>query len=305
MKNKKAISRRIKSVKSTRKITKAMELVSAAKMRKATERVTSSRPYVEMLREVVRRIAKTTDITQHPLLRHANGRDRILVVLFMSDRGLCGGYNVQLVRTLRSFLSEHATEVQVDAVTIGKRAGYAAKRLGLNIVGAYTHLSDKPTALQMRPIVKTITEGYVTEVYDDVFIAYTDFRSAVSQVPVVASFLPLVKMTQDLGSVKGPLLAPPSTVEASSYGAAPDFTFEPSQKIILDRVLPRIVESMTYQALLEAAASEHAARMMAMRNATDAATEMINALTLSFNQARQAGITQEIAEISGGAAALE
>jgi F-type H+-transporting ATPase subunit gamma len=305
MMNKKAIQRRIRSVKSTRKITKAMELVSAAKMRKATEAVIGSRPYVEMLREVVRKIAMTTDITKHPLLRRGQGRERILVVIMMSDRGLAGGYNVQMIRALRRFLEEHAVEVIVDAVTIGKRAGYAAKLLNLNIVGSYVDFSNKPSSEKLRPVVKTILEGYVDSTYDDVFIGYTDFKSAVSQVPVVAAFLPLVKMMEGLGEVGGRLMDDKSDKEAEELSMPPDFTFEPSKRAILDQALPRIIESMTYQALLEAVASEHASRMMAMKNASDAAGEMIDDLTLTFNQARQAAITQEIAEISGGAAALE
>ena len=204
--NKKAIQRRIRSVKSTRKITKAMELVSAAKMRKATEAVIGSRPYVEMLREVVRKIAMTTDITKHPLLRRGAGRERILVVIMMSDRGLAGGYNVQMIRALRKFLDDHADQVIVDAVTIGKRAGYAAKLLDMNIVGSYTDISNKPSTEQLRPVVKTILDGYIDTTYDDVFLAYTDFKSAVSQVPVVAAFLPLIKMMEDLGEVGDRLL---------------------------------------------------------------------------------------------------
>ena len=303
--NKKAIQRRIRSVKSTRKITKAMELVSAAKMRKATEAVIGSRPYVEMLREVVRKIAMTTDITKHPLLRRGAGRERILVVIMMSDRGLAGGYNVQMIRALRKFLDDHADQVIVDAVTIGKRAGYAAKLLDMNIVGSYTDISNKPSTEQLRPVVKTILDGYIDTTYDDVFLAYTDFKSAVSQVPVVAAFLPLIKMMEDLGEVGDRLLDETRDSSKEESENPPDFAFEPNKQAILDQVLPRIIESMTYQALLEAVASEHASRMMAMKNASDAAGEMIDDLTLSFNQARQAAITQEIAEISGGAAALE
>lgn len=302
--NKKTIQRRIRSVRSTRKITKAMELVSAAKMRKATEAVVGSRPYVEMLREMVRQIALSTDITRHPLLRRGEGRERVLVVLLMSDRGLCGGYNVSLVRTLRRFLEEHAEGVEVDVVTVGKRAGSAARKLNLSIVGSYVDLYGQPSTERLRPIVKTIVDGYVTGLYDDVFLAYTDFRSAVSQVPVVATFLPLVKMMPGLGEVKGPLLSAPKSLPIHEYARATESVFEPNQQAVLDQILPRIIESMAYQALLEASASEHASRMMAMKNATEAASEMIDDLSLTYNQARQASITQEIAEISGGAAAL-
>lgn len=303
--NQKTIQRRIKSVKNTRKITKAMELVAAAKMRKSTEAVVGSRPYVRMLREVVRNIALTTDITTHPLLRRGEGRERVLLVLMMSDRGLAGGYNVQMVREVKKWKEKHAVEVEVDVIAIGKRAAHASKKIGLNVVGFYTDFTNSPSIEGMRPVVRTIIDGYAKAEYDDVFIAYTDFKSAVSQVPVVDRFLPLVKMRDSLGEVNEKIMDPESGSRKDEDENTSEFTFEPNKKEILNSVLPRIVESISYQALLEAAASEHASRMMAMRSATDAAGDMIDSLTLTYNQARQAGITQEIAEISGGAAALE
>lgn len=273
-------------------------------MRKATDAVLASRPYVEALRDVVSSIAKHVDVSMHPLLRKSEDRERVLVVLIMSDRGLCGGYNVQMMRQLRQFLERHAEGADVDVITIGKRAAGAARQLKLNILEHYVELGAQPSVEAMRPIVISIIDGYTNGTFNDVFIGYTDFQSAIRQVPVVATFLPLSKMHEGFGSV-GARLYDEEARAKSSEPETRSYLFEPSAERILDQALVRIIEAMTYQALLEAVASEHAARMMAMRNATDAAGEMIDTLSLIYNKARQAGITQEIAEISGGAAALE
>ena len=304
--NKKTIQRRIKSVKNTRKITKAMELVSAAKMKKATESVLGSRPYVSYLRELVREISHRVDVSEHALLHRRSGREKILMVLIMSDRGLCGGYNIQMVRKLRKFLEDHAEEVEVDAITIGKRAGIAARQLKLNVVSHHPDVSGSPSAELVRPIMKQAVGGYVEETYDDVFLCYTDFVSAISQVPQIMTLLPLTKMFEDFGEVPEQVMeTKKGEKEEQKDEEPPEYLYEPGESQILDKALTRIVESMIYQGLLESAASEHSARMMAMRSASDSAEEMIDSLTLAYNQARQAAITQEIAEISGGKAALE
>ena len=303
--NKKTIQRRIKSVKNTRKITKAMELVAAAKMKRATEAVTGSRPYVKYLRELVKQIAKRTDISKHPLLRQKLDTDRVLLVLIMSDRGLAGGYNVLMERATKAFKESRSDATTIDVITIGKRAGHAAKRMGLNIIESYNDVTSAPNADMMRPVVKTITEGYTAEIYNEVFIGYTDFRSALTQVPTILSLLPFGDNMLDLGDVGTKLMYDHEVRQVDEAGHSPEFTFEPDEMAVLDRILPRIIESEAYQALLEAAASEHSSRMMAMRSASDAAGDMIDDLTLTYNQARQAAITQEIAEISSGKAALE
>ena len=302
--NKKTIQRRIKSVKNTRKITKAMELVAAAKMKKATMAVAGSRPYVKHLRELVDEISERTDISMHPLLRQKENTDRVLLVLIMSDRGLAGGYNVQMQRAARAF-KEARDGVTIDVITMGKRAAHAAKMLDMNIIESYTDVTSAPNAEMVRPIVKTIVDGYTSEIYDETFIGYTDFKSALSQIPTIMSLLPFGERNKDLGDVNDRLMDEHELAEAQRPGEAPEFTFEPGELAILDQVLPRIIESEAYQALLEAAASEHSARMMAMKSASDAASDMIDDLTLTYNQARQAAITQEIAEISSGKAALE
>jgi F-type H+-transporting ATPase subunit gamma len=293
------IKRRIKSVSSTRKITKAMELVSAAKMRKAVQAVLASRPYSRTAWAAVGELAAKADAALHPLLRREpleGGAGRELVVFYASDRGLCGGYLSQVTRALGGFMAGR-DRAGVDVVTIGRKAADAAARRGYRVIASFSDLAVQPSAAELRPVAKIAMDGFVAGAYDRVHLCFTDYRSALVQRPVVRTVLPLGRM-EGLGEIAGaePLAESPALAE---------YLFEPSPGEVLAAMLPRLIESQVYQALLEASASEHSARMMAMRSATDAATEMIDALTLAFNQARQAGITREIAEISSGKAALE
>ena len=282
------IKRRIKSVRNTRKITKAMELIAASKMRKATSAVMGPRPYVRMALETVRVLARRLDVTQHPLLQQHDKVKRVLMLVFTSDRGLAGGYNANAIRAALAQAATYASEVKVDAFCIGKRGAEAMHRLGFPIVAVHTEMADNPTFEEVLPLGRFVIDEYTKGVYDEVVLAYTDFVSAVLQKPTVVSLLPFVLAT-----------------EPGKKKPGEDPTFEPSAEFVLNRLLPRVIETTVYQAILEAAASEHASRMLAMRNASDAALDMIDSLTLTFNQARQASITQEIAEISGGKAALE
>ncbi len=297
------IRRRIKSVTNTRKITKAMELVAAAKMRKAVAAVLATRPYAEAAWRAIRELAKVTDPTLHPLLREREGTGRTLIVLFSSDRGLCGGFNAQLLRTFGKFVAGRTGPV--DVVTVGRKGQDAARRRGLNVIATFTDLSNNPVVTDIRPIADIAIGDFVkTGGYDEVRLAFTDYRSAMTQVPHVAQLLPIVRI-EGLGDVSDAVAEGLAAKEAKASGGANEYLFEPSPEKVLDVMLPRLVEAQIYQALLESSASEHAARMMAMRSATDAAEEMIGDLTLTYNQARQAGITREIAEISSGKAALE
>lgn len=298
------IRRRIKSVTNTRKITKAMELVAAAKMRKAVAAVLATRPYAEAAWRAIRELAKVTDPTLHPLLREREGTGRTLVVLYSSDRGLCGGFNAQLLRAFGKFLAGRTTPV--DLVTIGRKGQDAARRRGLSVIATFTDLSNNPVVTDIRPIADIAIGDFIKKGgYDDVFLAFTDYRSAMTQVPHVAQILPITRI-EGLGDVSEAVEeGKQAAKDAKAYGGANEYVFEPSPEKVLDVMLPRLVEAQIYQALLESSASEHAARMMAMRSATDAAEDMIGDLTLTYNQARQAGITREIAEISSGKAALE
>lgn len=296
-----AIKRRIKSVKNTRKITKAMELVSGSKMRKAVNSVLGTRPYARLAWDTVQKIGAATDTSMHPLLAHHEDAKRVLLVLITSDRGLAGGFNSNMIRKTMAELATYGADVEVDTVTIGKRGAEAIKRAGKPIIASFADITNKTKFEDVLPIGRMVVDAYAKGTYRKVVVAYTDFVSALTQKPVILNLLPLGKPedTKEIGELN----------EAHDAKLEPagktDYAFEPSPMAVLDRILPRLVETMVYQAVLESAASEHSARMMAMRNASESAGEMIDALTFSFNQARQAGITQEIAEISSGKAALE
>lgn len=284
--NTRSLKRRIVSVKNTRKITKAMEMVAASKMRRAVSGVLGTRPYATLAWETVRAIAVATDPSTHPLLVKRKQVKRVLFILYTSDRGLCGGFNTRMVKeALQSIGLYH--QVQVDIVAVGKRGAQAARRVDKQIVAAFEQLTNNPKFVDTLPISKLILQSYLDGTYEKVVIGYTDYVSAVTQIPRVTELLPLA--------------TPDSSTPSPSFS----YTFEPSPAAVLDFILPRIVETMIWQALLETAASEHAARMLAMHSATDAAKDMIDDLTFTYNQIRQAGITREIAEISSGKAALE
>lgn len=297
------IRRRIKSVTNTRKITKAMELVSGAKMRRAVGSVLGTRPYATLAWDMVLELAKRVDPTTHPLLRPREKRERILLVAMFSDRGLCGGFNAQLLRRLKSFEHLHRTgAAHVDVLAVGKRGVDWFRRAGMPVVAAFTNISNNPTWLDVRPITRLVLDEFQKGTYDEVVIAYTDFRSPISQIPRVRTLLPIepVAVADELGAIGIPVkpALPPSW-------AYYEYLFEPDAEAVLSEMLPRLVETQVYQAVLESTASEHSARMFAMRSASDAASEMIDDLTFTFNQARQASITREISEISAGKAALE
>lgn len=303
---------RIKSVSNTKKITKAMELVAASKMRKSVQSVLGSRPYAEAAWRAVGMLA-SGGVREHSLLAPASlpadairAGTRSALILFASDRGLCGGYNSQMLRLAAQFIREQGKPV--DIVAVGRKAQDFARRRGLPLIAAFESLTNKPAFIDVRPVARLAIDAFSAGTYADVFLGYTDFRSALVQKPSIKRFLPLGR-NEGLGAVGGVLDGgrPEDATEAkaSPRSGAGDMLFEPSTVDVLDAILPRIAESQVWQALLESAASEHSARMLAMRSATDNADDMIGWLTLSYNQARQAGITREIAEISAGKAALE
>lgn len=294
-----AIKRRIKSVKNTRKITKAMELVAASKMRKAVNAVLASRPYAKLAWNTVQSIGRVTDTSLHPLLKNGGDVNSTLLLLITSDRGLAGGFNTNIIRRTREVLQTFK-ESRVQAVCIGKRGTDVLRRMQVPILASFVEITNNTKFEEVLPIGRMIVEEYTKGTFGKVVLCYTDFVSAISQAPVILDFLPLtVETVKSIGQAQQPGHHDVKFTKASEY------TFEPSPELVLKKILPRLVETMVYQAVLESAASEHSARMMAMRSASDAAGEMIDDLTFTFNQARQAGITQEIAEISSGKAALE
>lgn len=293
------IRRRIKSVTNTRKITKAMELVAASKMRKAMASVLGTRPYARLAWNTVTAISSKIDTSMHPLLRTHKKLNRVLLLIISSDRGLAGGFNTNILRKtfeqIRAYEQKDPTDdyVEIRTVCIGKRSADAMRRANIPMIASFADITNNTKFEEVLPIGRLLIDEFTKGNYDKVLVAYTDFVSALVQRPVLLELLPL-------GSPKD---ITHGNDEKEKNGH--EYQFEPSPQIVLDRILPRLVETMVYQAVLESAASEHSARMMAMRSASDAAKDMISDLTFTYAQARQAGITQEIAEISSGAAALE
>lgn len=288
------IRRRIKSVKSTAQITKAMELVAASKMRRAQERVLSARPYAEKMHSVLGDLStntRTTGASLHPLLaRHQTGK--VCLVLLTSDRGLCGSFNTNLIRHALEFVVRHRDEGEdVVLVTVGKRGRNAMVRFGANVIAEFTDLTDKPTIVDIAPIVRLLIDDYTQGVFRSVYLAYSQFISTMTQRPVMIPVLPIEEEYLTGGHGENS----PQTV---------DYIFEPNASAILDALLPRYVEVQMYQALLESIASEQSARMVAMRNATDNAEDIVNYLTLTYNKARQASITRELIDIATSASAI-
>ena len=290
--NTKAIKRRLKSVGSTKKITKAMELIAAAKMRKAVNAALDARVYATLAWNLLVNLSKTQK-AQIPLLAIRPVK-KILMVIITSNRGLCGSFNSNIIKKTGAQLKTE--KVGVDVIGIGKKGADFAKKMGYNLVAAFTNMTDTPNLEDALPIAKMVIGAYEKKSYDKVIVAYTDFKSAILQVAKLSQVLPISETDLEKIAAEG------EKIEKTNLK---DYLFEPNRLDVLQMILPRLVETQIYQTMLESAASEHSARMFAMRSASDAAEDMIKELNLNFNKARQAGITQEIAEIAGGAAALE
>jgi len=281
------IRTKIKSVQNTRKVTRALEMVSASKIRRAQELMKASRPYARLMRQVIGHVARANTEYKHPFLVQRDTISHVGYVIISTDRGLCGGLNSNLFRMLLGEFREWQSKgVEIDVVCIGAKATAFFKRLKVNFVGSVTHLGEKPRVDQLIGAIKVMLDSYMAGRVDRLFLAYNDFVNTMTQKQALDQLLPLV----------------PSDDIETKYGW--DYLYEPSAPDIMDHVLTRYVESLVYQAVLENLASEHAARMVAMKSASDNATQLIGDLTLVYNKARQAAITQEISEIVGGAAAV-
>jgi F-type H+-transporting ATPase subunit gamma len=281
------IKTKIKSVQNTRKVTRALEMVSASKIRKAQDRMKQSRPYARLMRQVIGHIAKANSEYVHPFLMERAQVKRIGYIVVSTDRGLCGGLNSVLFRRLLADMREWQEKgVEVDVVCVGQKATAFFRRLKVNLLGSVTHLGEKPELEKLVGVIKVMLDGYSEGRLDRVFLSYNDFINTMTQKPRQDQLLPL----------------PPSDSMESKHEW--DYLYEPDAQAVLDHVLTRYVESLVYQATLENLASEHAARMVAMKSASDNANKLIGDLQLVYNKARQAAITQEISEIVGGAAAV-
>ena len=277
------IRRRIRSVKNTQQLTKAMKTVSAAKLRRAQERVVSARPYANQLRHVLSGLAGRLENIQHPLLE-VRPEKRVLLVIITADRGLCGGFNSNLIKAGQNFLRQHR-DTEVRIFTAGRKGRDFFKRRNADFAGEYTNFFSKLDVAHARDISQHLIEMYSKAETDAVYIAYNEFKSAIQQRIVVEKLLPL------------------GTSELENPAAGVDYIFEQPPQEILNRLLPRYVEIEVYRALLESAAAEHGARMAAMDTASRNAGEMIESLTLNMNRVRQAAITREIIEVVSGAGA--
>ena len=281
------IKTKIKSVQNTRKVTRALEMVSASKIRKAQDRMKASRPYARAMKQVIGHLAQANSEYQHPFLVERAEIKRVGYIIVSSDRGLAGGLNNNLFRkTLGEVRQWQDKGAEVDVVTIGQKSSSFFRRIKVNMLASVTHLGDKPQLEQLVGVVKVMLDAYESGKVDRVYLVYNDFVNTMTQRAAFDQLLPL----------------PAADTQITHHDW--DYIYEPDAATVLEHVLTRYVESLVYQAVLENVASEHAARMVAMKSASDNATKLIGDLQLVYNKARQAAITQEISEIVGGAAAV-
>ncbi len=298
----KEIQRRTRSITNTKKITKALELVSASKMRKAVAAVTATRPYSEAAWNIIRQIAATTDVSHHPLLQKRANVKKIGLILITSNRGLCGGFNREIIDHVGRYMRNHkkqVVDIEAEVLLMGSRGKDVMFKHGHEIVAEFTKLDVATRISEVTPMAKMAIDAFRDGTYDKIVVAYTDFASSLVQKPRIKKLLPIEHEDNELGYTnQEPADSDQEALESFEY------TFEPSPRAVLEQMIYRLVELQIYQALLESNASEHSARMLAMRNASDAANDMIEDLTLSYNQARQQSITSELAEISASRAAI-
>jgi len=283
----KEIRVKIKSVQNTRKITKAMEMVAASKMRKAQERMRMARPYSEKIRTVAAHISHANPEYRHPFLVERDSVKRVGLIVITTDKGLCGALNTNLLRlALGQYKAWQAEGEEIDVCCIGNKGMGFMQRLGANIVSHAVQIGDRPQMDKLIGTIKVMLDSYTNDRFDRLMIGYTRFINTMKQEPVVEQLLPL----------SGERMGAPETVW--------DYLYEPEAKAVLDQVMTRYIEAIIFQAVAENMASEQSARMVAMKSASDNAATLIDELTLVYNKNRQAGITKELSEIVGGAAAV-
>ena len=284
----KEILNKIRSVKNMQKITSAMEMVAASKIRKAQDQMQASRPYAERIRKVIGHLGAANPDYKHPFLEEREVK-RVGIIIISTDRGLCGGLNINLFKRIVSEISSlQEQKIEIDLVLVGSKAVQFFKRLGGNVVGTTTHLGDRPQISDLIGAIKIMLDSYNEGTIDKLFLAHNEFVSTMSQKPEIKTLLPVSTLNGDSESLQ------------SHW----DYIYEPDALDLLDGVLMRYIESQVYRGATENFACEMAAKMVAMKSATDNAGEIIDKLQLVYNKARQAAITQEISEIVGGAAAV-
>ncbi len=278
------IKLRIRSVKSTQKITKAMEMIAASKMKRAQNQALKGRPYLGKLTQIISNLVHLSDPKlSHPLLKSKKNVKNIAYIFITGNRGLCGAFNSNVIRKMLEILKEK-NQTKETVITVGKKGRQAMERIGKAVLADFETMTDKISYLDSMGISRVVVEDFLNGKLDEVYMVYNHFYSTISQKPVVQRLLP-VTIEKDV---------------ASASLQHRDYIFEPKKELLLDELLHRYVETMVYQTLLESVASEQSARMMAMRQASDNATEIVDNLTLNYNKARQAKITTQILEVVAG-----
>ena len=313
------IKRRIRSINSTRKITKAMEMVSAAKMRRAVASVLGIRPYAHSAWSVLTNLAKAFESSEGSGFLAVREVKSVLMIAVTSNRGLCGSFNTQVAKKIKEELlhpeklkinrigkkkiesSVKDSELKVDFITVGKKGENIVRKMQKEIIAAFPDGGNFATVADIKPLSQIVMQDYLAKKYDKVVVIYTDYVSAVNQQTRIRQILPISKIDIEKQIAEMDILAKEYGLEEPAV----EYKVEPSPREVLEFIIPRLIEMQLFHAVLESSASEQSARMLAMRNATDAAGEMSQDLTLTYNQIRQGKITQEIAEISAGRAALE
>ena len=282
----KEIRTKIASIKNTQKITKAMEMVAASKMRKAQDRMLATRPYAEKIQNVVAHVSHAHPEYRHPYLVQRDAK-RVGLIVISTDRGLCGGLNINLFKSVINSMKEwHDAGLEIDLTLIGTKASAFFKRLGGNITATATHLGDAPSIVELIGTVKVMLDAYEEGRIDRLCLAHNVFENTMSQNPVIKQLIPVIDDADE---------------QLKTHW---DYIYEPDSKPVMDALMIRYIESLVYQGVVENVACEQAARMVAMKSATDNAGDLIDELQLIYNKARQAAITQEISEIVSGAAAV-
>lgn len=292
------IRRRIKSVKNIAQVTRAMQMVAASRMRRAQEQALASRPYAakawEMLTHLV---AQTGNVEQlHPLLTQRDEVKNVGIILMTADKGLAGAYNSNIIRATVRFMANQGRE-NAQMITVGRKGRDLMVRMRRAVIAEFSDLPNRPSTLDIAPVTRIALDGFLAGDFDEVYLAYTDFVNTLVQDPTIRLLLPISPGQID-SKVMSEYLTPEEALSHFEY------IYEPGPAALLDTILPRFTELQIYQALLEAMASEHSARMVAMRNATENAKELVGDLTLTYNKVRQEAITKEMLDIAGGAEAL-
>lgn len=275
-----------------------MQMVAASKMRRAQEQALASRPYAAKAWEILTNLSNQRGNAEllHPLLTQREQIKQIAVIMITADKGLAGAYNSNLIRLVTRFMQEQGRQ-DAKLITVGRKGRDFMTRFRRTVIAEFSDFPPRPSSLDIAPIARIALDGFLAGDFDEVYLAYTDFINTLTQEPTIRLLLPIRP-----GSLESKVMS--EYLAVSSSAAPSDYIYEPNPSVLLDTILPRFTELQIYQALLEALASEHSARMVAMRNATENANDLIGDLTLTYNKARQDSITKEMLDIAGGAEAL-